>query len=166
MADQVPSAAVPSRPMITPAPHQPDKETAEKTDALAAEADKIRKEYDEKLSNLQMMYEKEQSSKQKLQEDLDKLEKEYSEKLDRVQEEYDHMTEAEQIVNEFEKQGEAAKAKAPDESEAAEDGDADGAETMAKVSGSGFSCCGLYVAKRDDISTYIRNCNDYPVDFI
>ena len=103
----MPSATVSSRPMITPVPPVPDKPTEEKTEELAAEADKIRREYEEKLSNLQSMYEKEQSSKQKLQEELDKLEKEYSDKLDKVQEQYDHMSEAEKIVNDFEKQGEA-----------------------------------------------------------
>jgi len=101
------SAAVSKRPMITPVPPVHDKPTEEKTEALAAEADKIRKEYEEKLSNLQSMFEKEQSSKQKLQEELDKLEKEYSDKLDKVQEQYDHVSEAEKIVNDFEKQNEA-----------------------------------------------------------
>ena len=90
--------------MITPAPPPQDKDVEEKTEALAQEADKIRKEYEEKLKNLQDMFEKEQSSKQELQDELDKLEKEYSAKLDHVQQEYDHMTEAEKIVNDFEKQ--------------------------------------------------------------
>merc|ERR1711993_53944 len=45
------SAPVASRPMITPVPPVPNKPTEEKTEALAAEADKIRKEYEEKLSN-------------------------------------------------------------------------------------------------------------------
>lgn len=103
----MPPNAVSSRPIITPVPPLADKPTEEKTEALAAEADKIRKEYEEKLSNLREMYEKEQSSNQKLQEELDKLEKEYSDKLDKVQEQYDHVTEAEQIVNDFEKQSEA-----------------------------------------------------------
>lgn len=101
------SSTVASRPVITPVPVAADKPTEEKTEALAAEADKIRREYEEKLNNLQLMYEKEQSSKQKLQEELDKLEAEYSDKLDKVQEQYDHVTEAEQIVNDFEKQSEA-----------------------------------------------------------
>ena len=100
------SAPATSRPMITPVPPVHDKPTEEKTEALAAEADKIRKEYEDKLSNLQSMYEKEQSSKQKLQDELDKLEKEYSDKLDKVQEQYDHVSEAEKIVDDFEKQNE------------------------------------------------------------
>ena len=104
----VSSTSVSSRPMITPVPPVSDKPTEEKTEALAAEADKIRKEYEEKLSSLQTKFEKEQSSKQKLQEELDKLEKEYSDKLDKVQEQYDHVTEAERIVNDFEKQGDAS----------------------------------------------------------
>ncbi len=62
------------------------------------------------------MFEKEQSSKQKLQEELDKLEKEYTAKLDVVQEKYDHVSEAESIVADFQAEGDLSAAKNVDTS--------------------------------------------------
>ena len=97
-------AMVAAKPQVA-AIAEPPKKVADQAADLAEEADKIRKEYEEKMADLQKLYEKEQSSNQKLQEELDKLEVDYSDKLEKVQEKYDHATEAENIVSEFQSQG-------------------------------------------------------------
>ena len=93
-------------------PAPPEQETArvDHSAEIAAQTEQIRKEYEEKLANLQRMYEEEQTGKQKLQESLHTLQDEYNKKLEQVQQKYsadDEVSQSEEIVNKFQAQGDS-----------------------------------------------------------
>ena len=90
-----------------PAPPEQEPVHVDHSAEIAAQTEQIRKDYEEKLANLQRMYEEEQTGKQKLQESLHSLQDEYNKKLEQVQQKYsadDEVSQSEEIVNKFQAQ--------------------------------------------------------------
>ncbi|XP_077979218.1 osmotic avoidance abnormal protein 3-like isoform X2 [Glandiceps talaboti] len=76
--------------MLTAAKPRVIETTGSDQEALEKEKEKIRQEYEEKLSEMQSKYEEEQQNKAKLQEDMEKLKTQYASKIEKVEEKYVH----------------------------------------------------------------------------